>query len=449
MIDANNLVHDMLKNWFFVLVPALFYSSAVQCQVANDRQEVSVSASTSKAVKTTKLRLELSLGAQSLGNERQEVSVSASTSKAMETKLRRELSLGEQSLSKMIAANYLALAAFMVTCSTILILPFVPAYREWKHPSDSAALPISANYASDIDHFARRLHADVMAKLGLGNKTGYEDFDFAPTPLEKMQWAKAQKRLISRSSIETSMSIDSPQSLYVEGSIKTGADSVFSALYATGDIELGARSKILNWAHSEGVVRLSANSVTARRISAGSMIALGESVLFERLNAPSVQFGSSINNKINSYPNRPEQSPTNLADVPNAKQQTPSLYFVQGDCELAADAIYHGTLIVTGVLTIGTRTTVIGDIKARKGLLIKEGASVQGAVTCEKYIHVFSDAFVLGPLLSERGIELDLNAVIGLPDAPTTVSARNIFVNNGVIVHGSIWAHDKGMVRPT
>jgi cytoskeletal protein CcmA (bactofilin family) len=448
MIDANYLVHDMLKNWFFVLVSALLYSSAVQCQVVNERQELAVSASTSKAMKTTKLRLELSLGSQSLWSERQEVPVLASTSKAMETKLRRELSLGEQNLSKMIAVNYLALAAFMVTCSAILILPFVPAYKEWKHPSDSAALPISANYASDIDHFARRLHADAMAKLGLGKKTGYEDFDFVPAALEDMQWAKAQKRLISRSSIETAMSIDSPQPLYVEGNVKTGADSVFSALYATGDIELGARSKILSWAHSEGVVRLAANSVTARRISAGSMIALGESVLFERLNAPSVQFGSSINNKIKSYPNRPEPSPTNLADVPNVKQQTPSLYFVQGDCELAADAIYHGSLIVTGVLTIGTRTTVIGDIKAREGLLIKDGASVKGTVTCEKYIHVFSDASVLGPLLSERDIELDLNAVIGLPDAPTTVSARNILVNDGVRIHGSIWAHGIGMVRP-
>lgn len=439
-------------NYLALAAFVLTFSSAVQCQVVNEWQDVSAAASTSKVTEALKLRLELSLGAQNLSKGYGDwkdlpPGIPYNTNQYV---LRTEVSMNRR-FNQKVTTNYLALAAFMVTSSALFMLPFVPAYREWKYPSDSAALPISANYASDIDHFARRLHADVMAKLGLGKKTGYEDFDFVPTALGDMQWTKAQKRLISRSSIDTAMPIDSPQPLYVEGYVKTGADSVFSALYATGDIELGARSKILNWAHSEGVLRLAANSVAVRRISAGSMIALGEAVSFERLNAPSVQFGSSINinNKINIYPNRPEQSPTNLTDVPNVKQQTPSLYFVQGDCELAAESIYQGSLIVTGVLTIGARTTVVGDVKARKGLLIKDGASVKGAVTCEKYIHVFSNASVLGPLLSERDIELDLNAVIGLPDAPTTVSARNIFVNNGVIVHGSIWAHDKGMVRPT
>ena len=33
-------------------------------------------------------------------------------------------------------------------------------FREWLRPTDFAALPISANYTTDIDHFARRLHAD-------------------------------------------------------------------------------------------------------------------------------------------------------------------------------------------------------------------------------------------------------------------------------------------------
>lgn len=346
----------------------------------------------------------------------------------------------------MIDTKLLAVVAFIAMCLVLFTLPFLPAYREWKHPSDSLALPVFTDYENDIDHFARRLHADVAAKLGWGLATGYEEFDFVPANVENMQWTKRRKRLISLCSIETVLPICSPQPLYVEGSIKAGADSVFTALYATVDIELEAQSKILNWAHADGVVRLAANSIALRRISAGSSIALGEGVWFERLNAPSVLFGSRVSSSISNQ-NSLEQSPTSLADVSNATQQTPSLYFVRGDCELDAGAIYHGSLIVTGVLTIGSRTTIIGDIKARKGLLVRDGASVHGAVTCDKYIHVFSDASVFGPMLSERDIVLDLNAVIGRLDAPTSVSARNILVNEGVIVHGSIWAHVVGMVR--
>lgn len=347
----------------------------------------------------------------------------------------------------MIDAKHLALVAFIGICIVLLTLPFIPAYREWKHPSDSVALPVFTDYENDIDHFSRRLHADVLAKLGIGLATGYEEFDFVPEPVENMRWTKSHKRLISRCSVETERPICSPQQLYVEGDVKTGADSVFSALYATGDIELKARSKIMDWAHADGVVRLAADCMALRRVSAGALIALGEGVRFERLNAPSVHFGSHV--KIINNQNTLEQSPASLADVTNVTQQTPSLYFVRGDCELAADAIYHGSLIVTGILTIGSRTKVIGDIKARRGLLVRDGASVQGAVTCEKYIHVFSDASVFGPLLSERDIVIDLNAVIGRPESPTSVNARNILVNEGVIVHGSIWAHDIGMVRQT
>lgn len=58
----------MLKNLFFLIVPALFYSSAVQCQVVDERQNVPVAASTSKTMQEEKLRLELSLGAQSLSS---------------------------------------------------------------------------------------------------------------------------------------------------------------------------------------------------------------------------------------------------------------------------------------------------------------------------------------------------------------------------------------------
>ena len=53
----------------------------------------------------------------------------------------------------------------------------MPAFCEWLRPSDFTALPISANYTSDIDHFARRLHADVSARLELGEPTGFEEFD--------------------------------------------------------------------------------------------------------------------------------------------------------------------------------------------------------------------------------------------------------------------------------
>lgn len=345
----------------------------------------------------------------------------------------------------MMTASYFTYWAFALVCLLLLTLPFLPAVREWLHPTDAVALPVSANYTSDIDHFARRLHVDAAAKLGLGASTGYEDFDFVHSPVERMNWGMASKRLISLGSIVAVDAIRTAQPLYVEGDIRAGAKSAFSALYASGDIHLGAESEVRDWAHADGVLRLDRNSVALRRISAGVAIELDSENWFERLHAPMVHFGSG--NSWESTPKEAMQTPASYADLPHAVQQTPSLFVIRGDCALPPGSIYRGSLVVTGFLTIGAGTTVIGDIKARQGLSVGPGAWVQGALTCEKRVYLFRDVRVFGPVISESDILIGADAVIGLPEAQTTVSAANIIVENGVVVHGAVWAHEIGMVK--
>lgn len=346
----------------------------------------------------------------------------------------------------MMTESYFTYTAFALICLVLLTLPFVAAFQEWRHPTDFSALPVSPNYTSDIDHFAKRLHADASAKLGLGMPTGYEEFDFVTDPLEDMVWSKASKRLISRLSIQTTAPIRSARPLYVEGGIRAGADSAFTSLYATGDIDLGAESELHDWAHADGVLRLGKNSVALRRISAGKAIELGNEGWFERLHAPKVQFGSS--SATLALPTLPKQIPASFADLPDVVKQTPVLFLIRGDCALPAGKIYRGSLIVTGFLTVGTGTVVVGDIKSRAGVSIGSGATVQGAITCEKRVYVFNNARVFGPVVSESDILIGSHAVIGLPDDLTTVSARNIIVEDGVVVHGTIWALEIGMVKP-
>lgn len=345
--------------------------------------------------------------------------------------------------------DYITFTAFALVCLLLLTLPFVPAFREWLWPTDFAALPISANYTTDIDHFARRLHADASARLGLAGPTGYEDFDFVGDPASAagtdLDWRKAEKRLIARSSITSTSPVRSVQPVYVQGSLQGGAESTFAALYATGDITLGEHSTVDDWAHADGVLRMGRHSVALRRVSAGNAIELGNDTWFERLYAPALRFGSRVSQVV--PPAGAEQTPASYADLPGAVQQTPLLYLIRGDCALPPARIYRGSLVVTGFLTIGAATTIVGDIKAREGVSIGHRASVQGAVTCEKRVYVYRDARTWGPVVSESDILIGANALVGLPDAPTTVTARNIIVEDGVVVHGTLWAREIGMVK--
>jgi len=345
----------------------------------------------------------------------------------------------------MMPDTYLTHAAFALVCLILLTLPFVPAFCEWLRPTDLAALPVSANYTSDIDHFARRLHTDVSAKLGEGPATGYEDFDFLPGEPGAADWKDASKRLIARSSITQANAILSQQPLYVQGDLRAGPASAFSAVYATGDIGLGAESEIHDWAHADGVLRVGRSAIALRRVSAGVAIELGNETWFERLQAPALYFGSREGAGPAPYSGSPVEA--TYASLPDAVQQTPGLFLIRGNCALPPDSVFRGSLVVTGFLTIGMGTTVVGDIKAREGVSIGYGAQVHGAVTCEKRVYVFKQARAWGPLVSESDVLMGSGAVIGLPDAQTTVSAQNIIVEDGVTVHGAVWAHEVGMVK--
>ncbi|MES2283710.1 MAG: polymer-forming cytoskeletal protein [Pseudomonadota bacterium] len=344
----------------------------------------------------------------------------------------------------MMTPGYLTYFAFALVCLLLLTLPFVPAFKEWLYPTDSGALPISSIYTSDIDHFARRLDADARARLGTGPATGFEDFELMAHPAGVADLRDARKRMISPD-IQSAEALHSAQPLYVNGSIHAGAGSVFSALYATGSVALGAESEIRDWGHADGVLVLNNNSVAMRRISAGMAVELGNETWFERVQAPVVHFGSGRAPAASYSQEGLEES--GYGDLPDAVMQTPLLCIVRGNCSLPARRIYRGSLVVTGFLIVGPGTTVVGDIKAREGISIARGAQVLGAVTCEKRVYMFNDSSVSGPLVSEADILIGANAVIGQPDAPTTISARNIIVEDGVVAHGAVWAHEIGMVK--
>jgi predicted acyltransferase (DUF342 family) len=360
-----------------------------------------------------------------------------------------------------VTASFLAgHVALALVCLVLVVLPFVPTWREWRRPTDKAPLTIASNYTNDIDHFARRLRADAAARLGRDAPTGYEDFNFVPDGAgtgawtnTAMDWAGAPRRMISRHDIRDDGAIRCAQPLYVEGSLRAGAGSVFTAVYATGAIVLGPESEIHDWAHADGVLRMGRNAAALRRISSDTEVELGDEAWFERMNAPTLVFGrpreaGESEAQAAPLPAAVEQVAASYAELPNAVMQTPQLYLVRGDCVLGARRLYTGSLVVTGRLIIGPATTVVGDIKVRLDLSIGEDAQVQGAITCEQRAYLFDGVRVLGPLVSENDVLIGTGAVIGLLQSPTTVSARNIIVQAGAVVHGTIWAHEIGMVKP-
>jgi hypothetical protein len=120
----------------------------------------------------------------------------------------------------MSTGHYINFIAFALVCLVLLVLPFVPAYQEWRYPGDMAELHVLPHYTGDVGSFFRRMPADPAARLGLEHATSDEEFDVVTGPVAVMTWGKAQKRLNAQGRIiNIQLPVGSVQPLKVPGTI--------------------------------------------------------------------------------------------------------------------------------------------------------------------------------------------------------------------------------------
>jgi len=337
--------------------------------------------------------------------------------------------------------------AFGLACASLMGLAFGPAWREWRRPTDSQPLPVSLSYTSDIDHFAEVFRETALATIAGGTPVAGSAFAIVPARIERMDWAAAVRPLLSFNPIRATGEIECKPPLYVIGRIETDAGASFSALYVQGAIRLGPGSEIAEWAYAEDIIHLGQGCIALRRISSAVAVELDRDCCFERINAPVVRFGLAHG----LAPGRMQAEPVeaSLSTLAGAVRRSDSLCMVNGDCDLPPSRLFRGSLVVTGRLTIGASTRIIGDVKARKGVFVGPGARIVGALTSEKDIMIQDGAVIRGPVVSETEIQLGTGAVIGGPDNPTTVSAESIYAEAGAVAHGTVWARDLGIVWST
>jgi cytoskeletal protein CcmA (bactofilin family) len=303
----------------------------------------------------------------------------------------------------------LALAAL-----AMLLLPFVPAWREWARPTDCLPLAVPAGYTSEVEYFARQVRERIA-----------------------FQSARAQAGL----RLVEPIRFDEP--VHVSGDVETARGASFGALLATGNIRLGPGSEVTQWVHADGNLALGEDSLVLRRATCGGVLEVGDGVSFERLHAGTVVFGRP--DRVRPAMSAPAIA-TPLDALPHVTRRAAGHFRAAGNLTLPPDSRFEGSLVVTGTLAIGENTTFTGDVKAHNGLVVGPGARIDGAITCERNILVFEGAAVKGPVVSETDVWLASGVQVGAAAAPTTVTAEHIIVGTGTITHGTLWARDAGLV---
>jgi predicted acyltransferase (DUF342 family) len=79
-------------------------------------------------------------------------------------------------------------------------------------------------------------------------------------------------------------------------------------------------------------------------------------------------------------------------------------------------------------------------------MVIEDGVSVEGSVISARKMRIGPHCAIHGPVIAERELVMAAGTHCGTMEYPTTVSAPEIDVEQGVVVFGTLWARERGRV---
>ena len=342
-------------------------------------------------------------------------------------------------------------------CLTFLFsLPMLPAAIEWRRKRDAAPLQVVREHDGKITHFASEfwhfLHVNLPARpkgdvadavLANGDPCQFVGGAGVPKFTPEEVAAKSTTRLfIGVVPLKLPAGCFFETEIYAMQGIASGSRTVIRALLSEGDVLLGESCDIIRWAHAGGSLECGSGSRLYGRVSSGTAITVHRKTLLGRMHAPVIRFGQA-------------SAPVAPADVdllapwprpPHILNEAAGRWLIGGDVVLPAGVRHEGDLVVRGRLEIGSRSRVDGSIKSTRRLLLEPEATVSGAAICAQNMLIKRGCRVAGPIVVEGTLVIESGCVIGEPGKPTTITADEIRVAEGSVVHGTIWPRKEGWV---
>ena len=355
------------------------------------------------------------------------------------------------------------LLLFVLTLAVVL-LPMLPAFLEWRRPSDVVPLHIDTRDAQDPSWLARSFFQQLTQALAQ-QRTRLGQSRLRPVPAEG-DWLRTDAELRAGASrtvwhadgdVRLPPDADLLGEVAATGDIRTAITRIYRALWAGGRLKLAPECTVLRWAHGHDVV-VAQGCRLGGRISAERSLTVGRGVHFSLLHAPVVHFGDD---------ERPHPPPRraggdaggvggaggavggglggNLGLPPEVDwNPVASRGVCSQSLQIGPGRAWRGDLVCHGDLLLGRGCRVRGSIKTWGELRVDVGSRVRGNLVAAGRLVLGADCEVQGAVVSETAVLLGAGCVVGAPDAPCTVTAPRIVVAAGATVHGTLWATEHG-----
>jgi cytoskeletal protein CcmA (bactofilin family) len=347
---------------------------------------------------------------------------------------------------------FFAVLSLILLTGALMVLPLVPALAELHSKSDARPLSVIQQHTGEIRFFAdgfrsymKGLEPALQKCVGSGAHTT----GTMPDGSEYLVLGRGEEALLlpfrernefravmiaSGSDLLLPSETNFAKDIYSAASVIGGTENRYRAILAEKDIRLGRGSSVMRWVHAVGEFSADSACRLYGRVSSDTGIRLAAECSFLRLNAPYIAIGPNAD---------PAQDPSQSPAVATAQERL----FHEGDFEIRAGEIFLGNLVVRGRLRIGAGARVRGSVKSERELVLEGGASVEGSLISASIMQVGPDCKVRGPVIAERTMLIQKGTRCGTLQNPTTVSAPNIQVEEGVVVFGTLWARDQGQAE--
>jgi len=351
---------------------------------------------------------------------------------------------------------YLAVAALVFVVGLMLMLPLVPALVELRCKSDALPLSVVQQNAGEIRHFANSFRTYLKGLAPIMQRcvdSGTTDTGTLPDGEEYVVLGRADELLVRAFAEQNAVRpvlimagvdlVVPPEAtfskdIFAGGQFESGEKSNYRAILGEQNVHLGEANRVLRWVHAVGEFTADVGCGLYGRISSDLLVRLHADCSFLRMNAPRIEIGCAASHA--------EAGPAGVSIPPNPGSRNSSRFLHDGDFEVHTGQVISSNLVIRGKLHIHSGARVCGSVKSAKDMVIEDGVSVEGSLISAGKMRIGPHCVIHGPVIAERELAIAIGTRCGTLEYPTTVSAPQIEVEEGVVVFGTLWARERGHV---
>jgi cytoskeletal protein CcmA (bactofilin family) len=353
---------------------------------------------------------------------------------------------------------YIAVAALVLILGVMFTLPLVPALVELRSKSDSLPLTVVQQHSGDIRHFANSFRAYIKGVEPIilncvahgindtGTSSAGEEYVVLGRADEQLVRTIAERDPVHPVLLVSGVDLVVPpestfsKDIYSRGQFEGGEKNSYRAILGEQDVHLGKASHVLRWVHAAGKLTADSGCLLYGRVSSDRLINLHADCSFLRTNAPRIETGPASGDveRIQGESESPASS--------GAGSGISRRFLHDGDFEVLAGQVIQSNIVIRGNLHIHSNARICGSVKSLKDMVIEDGVLVEGSLISARKMRIGPRCAIHGPVIAERELVIANGTRCGTLEYPTTVSAPQIEVEEGVRVFGTLWAREHGHV---